>query len=186
MANRLSIFEFIANKNIEDYISEFLRELSLVEAMDPSRLQGYNRSIVINQGMELLKNLRASLDIRPLPDFATVIQPAYIKIQDFVSKAGKELEPEFKDVEFLLAHAYPDYFQNRQDLLQAGQLANDNANIMPMDPSVPVPGQSIDADSLPPLAQRSQKFNKALGLDNIKDTFGQPDANKINVPIRRF
>ena len=191
MANRLSIFEFVSNKNIDDYIAEFLRDFALMEALDPSRLQGYNRTRVIQQGMELLTNLRKALDIRPLPNFERDIQPSYIKIQDFVSKAGKELEPEFHDVEFLLAHAYPAYFQDRTDLLQSGQLANDNAAIMPMDPSVPAPGESIDADSLPPISQRvsaakrNQQFNSTLGLDNIKNTFGSPEANKINVPVRK-
>jgi hypothetical protein len=191
MSNRLSIFEFVSYKNIPDYVSELLREISLTEGLE-ERLTVQQRQGLIDRGSQLINNLEAALTTRPVPNFETAIQPSYISLQrDLIPLIGKELGAKFNTLELHLAQIYPNYFQDRQDLLQAGQLANNNSTIMPMDPSIPAPGQSIDADSLAPVnqrttfANRTQQFNSALGLDNIKNTFGSPEANKINVPVRK-
>ncbi len=173
MTKRLSIFEFVANKNISDIISEFLRDFSLIEAIDPSKLQQYNRAAVIQQANNLINKLKQDMDRRPLPNFESAIQPDYIKLQNLVTKAMRELEPEFKELEFLLAHNYPQYFQNRQDLLQAGKLANiespsgNNETILPLDPETPT--TTIDAPIANQISKSGQHFDNALGIQGIKN-----------------
>lgn len=158
MIKKLSVFEFVSYKNIGNYLNEFVKELELLEAIN--RIQPYNRTFIIHQAKGLLNKVRQEIDTRPLPNWEAVIQPEYIKLQTLVSKALRELEPDFKELEFLLAQAYPEYFQNREDLLQAGKIANienpsggiDNNTILPLDPETPT--TTIDA----PLANSTRRF----------------------------
>ena len=187
MANRLSIFEFVSNKNITDYISEFLRELSLTESGMEGRISPYAKDNAIKQGTELINKLEHELTLRPVPNYNTVIYPDYYKLHEFYSQAMKELEPKFKTLELHLAQIYPEQFTDRDELLQAAQLANNDSTVMALNPSKPAPGDNniVDAEALTPARYRHKSFNSALGVDNIKNTFGQPDANKVYIPGSR-
>ena len=185
MANRLSIFEFVSNKNIKNSLLEASRDFELMEAV--SRI---NTETTARQQLPVqMKKIQDIIDAGQKVNYSFMVAPAFIAMQRW-SPYVPEMAAKVKELTSAVASMYPEEFPG-QDLSKEDAFNQANAvnrNTMQatqtgyIDPDMPT--TTIDAP-LANMASRRKDFQNALGLDNIKNTFGSPDANKINVPVRR-
>lgn len=179
MTKSISLFEFVSYKSVTNYITEFIRDQELLEAtLNPNRLQAYNPIVLKREATVLLKKIKDLVEnSADWPSFEKVIQPDYIALEKIVKGYCPELAPQFKELETLLAKAYPHYFTNRHELFNQLQQTNPDGSVLPIDPTEVAPTTTLPSTSSsvsninytrPTAKSHGESFDKALGLDSIR------------------
>lgn len=179
MTNKLSLFEFIRYNDSQDFrgfVSDLVKILQ--EALDPRRLDKTKLDVYAPEGArirlknkaeEVILHLAALLRdnptaVREISNDVEYLRDIELILKQFKSEVGSQLLVNIKTILGRAEQLLP----NAETNFQHGQLANDDATIMPVPNNTP--SQTINS----PLANQASsragaRFDAALGLNAIKD-----------------
>ena len=134
-----SLFEFVSIKNVEDIISEIIKDANIMEAM--GRASMFSPAVAEAEAFKLIGNIRTLINTNPPADWQNVVQPLFIKLTDLSMKAPSII-PNVNIIKQELAQKYPDYFQDPEELLnhlkQNDVHINTATQAIPIDPATPI------------------------------------------------